>query len=208
MKQLHSNQYGFTLIEMVISIAMFSLIALGVIALVSSVLVDSSKQSRSLANSDQSRKLSFQIMKELRNAINANNGAYPLAVADNQQLTFFSNIDGGVEIERVRYYVSNGKVYRGIIKPTGNPLTYVTGNESSKVVQDDFANGAAPLFYYYPDTYDGTTGSPLVQPVNISQINFIKINLQVYTRTAGSSTDFYTVTAGSAVRSLKTNEAD
>lgn len=205
MKIKHNS--GFTLIEVIISVALFSIVMLGVVLLVTSIFVDSNKQSRSLSNSDQARKLSFQLVKELRNSVYANTGAYPLAAADNTQLTFYSNVDGGSDVERIRYYVNGGRLYRGLLKPTGNPLTYVTANETSRVVQDDVMNSANPIFYYYNENYDGVTGSALTQPVSLAQVRFVRLNLEVRTRT-GSATDYFTVTAGGTIRGLKTNLAD
>ncbi len=195
---------GFTLIDVVISVAIFTMIISGIIALTSSILVDSSRQAMTLSNSDQSRKLSFQIMQELRNANYGNDGSYPIAGADDQQLIFFSNIDSDVQVERIRYYLSNGKLYRGVVEPTGTPPTYNTANEVSRVVQNDVANGSVPIFYYYPDTYTGT-GSALSQPVNYTKVKLITLNLRVYTKVAKSASDYFTIQASTAIRSLKSN---
>lgn len=201
------EQSGFTLIETVVTISLFAIIVFGVLTLIGSIFKDSSRQSRALANSDQSRKLAFQMTKELRNATYANTGAYPIAAADAQQLTFYVNLDGGTDVERVRYYISSGKMYRGVLKPTGNPLAYVQANEVSREIQDEVMNGSTALFNYYSDTYDGVSGSALTQPVNIAQVNFIQLNLQVRTRT-GSATDYYTVNSGATIRRLKSNLAN
>lgn len=201
------NQKGFTLIELIVTVAIFAILSLGVIALVSGVLVDSSRQGRSLANADQTRKLAAQMMSELRNAVAGSNGAYPLAIADDQQLEFYSNVDGGTDIERVRYYVQNGQLRKGIVKQSGSPPTY-NGTETSTVVQNDLANGSSPLFYYYDNTLATTTDRALTQPVNISQVSYISLQVVVLKRISNTGTDTFTVTAGAALRSLKTNLGD
>ena len=199
-----NQQKGFTLIEVMISVLIFTLLGLGVIELVSSMVSTGNKTSVFLASSDQGRKLSYQIMNELRNAVTASTGAYALNLANDQELIFFSNVDGGTDIERVRYYLSNGKLYRGVVKASGSPLIYNLGSEVVSVVQNDVANGATPLFYYYSDTYDGS-GSPLTQPVNIVQVKFLKLNLQIFNKGGVTNTNFYTVTACGSIRSIKTN---
>ncbi|OGE78181.1 MAG: hypothetical protein A2751_03405 [Candidatus Doudnabacteria bacterium RIFCSPHIGHO2_01_FULL_46_14] len=196
---------GFTLIEMIITIFIFSVIALGMIILISNMVTNSSRQSRLLAGSDQARKTAFQITNELRNATSGATGAYSLGITEAQQLLFYSNVDQAADIERVRYYTQNAKLYRGIVKPTGTPPVYNTGSEVSSVVIEDLANGTNPIFYYYNDTYDGTFDNYLTQPVSIPQVRYIKSNLQIYLTGGIANSQTYTVTSSAAIRNLKTN---
>lgn len=198
---------GFTLIEVVVVIGIFGLISGGVITLVSSVFVQSSKQGESIADTDQARKLSNKLTQELRNAVYGENGAYPLNSAGNQEIIFFSNVDSDDEVERVRYYLQSGALYKGIVQPTGSPYTYNPAQEVAVKVQSSVANNSTPLFYYYNDSYDGITGTALTQPVNVAQVNFIKLNL-ILSNKAASSNVTYTVTGGSSIRNLKTNLGD
>jgi len=202
------NRKGFTLIEVVVTIAVFTLIAYGTLALISGLFSDSSQQSRLLSGGDQARKAAFKITNELRNAAVANTGAYSLAEASAQQLIFYSNLDGGTDIERIRYFVQNGALYKGVIKPSGTPLSYNPVNETVNVVQNDLGNGSSPVFYYYDDTYDGTVDNYLVQPVNINQVRLVKLVLRVINTGGKSGTNTYTVTAQAAIRNLKTNLGD
>ena len=77
-------------------------------------------------------------------------------------------------------------------------------SEKISIVQRDLANGANPLFYYYDGDYDGTAG-PLSQPVNLTQIKFVRINLMVLKQTTQGSLANFSLNIGSAIRSLKTN---
>lgn len=201
------REQGFTLIELIVAIAIFVILSVGIITLVASVFVDSNRQGASLANADQTRKLGNQIRQELRNAVTASNGAYAIATTNDQELTFYSNVDGGTDIERVRYYLQNGKLMRGIVKQSGSPPVY-SGTETSVAVQNDIANGSNPIFYYYDSNYDDNTDPALTQPVNIAQVTYIRLNIQVLKRTTASTTNSFTVSAGTALRSLKTNLGD
>ena len=197
---------GFTLIEMVVAIGIFSLISVGVIALVSAVLVNSTKQGNLLANNDQARKVAFNLMTEARNAQTSANGSYALSTASAQQLIFFSNVNGS--INRINYYIQNGALKKGLTTPSGNPPSYNLAQEVVTTVQNNVANGANPLFYYYDDTYNGVSGNPLTQPVNVTKVKFIKINLSVYNLAGVTNTNSYTVTSSGAIRNLKTNLAN
>ena len=54
-----------------------------------------------------------QIVKQVRNAREGDNGAYMLEVVDDQELAFYVDIDRDDEIERVRYFVEEGELKRG-----------------------------------------------------------------------------------------------
>jgi hypothetical protein len=177
----------------------------GVILLVSGIITQTNAQGGYLADSDASRRLSFQIMQELRNSVPSNTGGYALETAQAQQIVFYSNIDGGIDIERIRYFVQSGKLMKGVTKPTGSPLTYNLANENTYTVQNNIANGGNALFYYYNGSYAGTTDNYLSQPVNVSQVTFVKLNMQVYHKGKATGTAYSTVIASASIRNLKTN---
>lgn len=200
-------QQGFTLIEIMVSIAVFTMLGVGVVMLISNAIGTSNKVGVLSANADQARKISFQMMNELRNAVTSSTGTYALGSVADQAITFYSNVDSDAAIERIRYYISDGKLYRGLLKPTGSPLAYVEANETLQVVQDNVANGATPLFYYFDDSYDGT-GSALTSPVTITQVKLVRLNLLITNVAGVDNTNFFTVTASGSIRSLKDNLAE
>jgi Tfp pilus assembly protein PilV len=193
---------GFSLVEAVISIFIFAMIMWGIGALVPFVLSSANKQSVLLSNNAQATKVAFTLMKELRNAVTSANGAYPLVTANNQQLIFYT--DAGTTINRINYFVQSGTLRKGVIVPTGVPAVYNAGSEVVTTVQNDLANGANPIFLYYNENFDGS-GNALSQPVSITAVRFIKINLSVYNKGGVANTNSYTVTAGGSFRNLKTN---
>jgi prepilin-type N-terminal cleavage/methylation domain-containing protein len=194
---------GFTLVEVIVTIFVFSLLAVGLVALISNMFTNSNKQSLLLSGSDQARKVANGFTNEMRNATTGNTGAYSIGQADNQTLVFYSNIDNAPDIERIRYFVQSGTLRKGVTKYSGG--TYNPANETLTLIQNDLGNGATPVFYYYDGNYDGTTETPLTQPVNLNQIKYVKINLMIINRGGQTNSRTYTVTAGAAVRNLKTN---
>jgi prepilin-type N-terminal cleavage/methylation domain-containing protein len=202
------TQRGFTLIEVIVSVSIFTLISVGAIALIANVITGGNKQIALLSDADQARKLGAKITQELRNSAPSNTGAYPLEQVSAQQIIFYSNVDGGTDIERVRYYISSGRLYRGIVKPTGSPLTYNVGTETVAVVQNDLANGTTPLFYYYDGSYTGVTDTYLAQPVSASSVRLVKLNLIVKNVGGQALTNTYTVTASASIRRIKDNLGD
>ncbi|HVY67515.1 MAG TPA: hypothetical protein VHA30_01295 [Patescibacteria group bacterium] len=195
---------GFTLVELIVAIFGFTLIIWGLVGLFSNLFYSSTQQSNLLADTDQARQLAFKMATELRNAQTAANGAYVLDTAASQQLIFYSNADQDSSIERIRYFVQNGALYKGVTEYSGS--AYNTSTEKTVLVQKDLANGGSPVFYYYDGSYTGAAGqNPLVQPVNVTQVKFVKISLQIYNKAGMQNTNAYTVTAGAAIRNIKTN---
>ena len=200
-----AGRAGFTLIEVVVAVALFTLISYGLITLVSRIFTLSSKDRSAISDSDQARKLVFKIITQIRNATTGNNGAYPIDTAAAQQLIFYSNADTDPSIERIRYFLQNGSLYEGVTEFNGS--TYNTSTETTWVVQNDIANNSTtPLFYYYDGTYTGSSSqSSLAQPVNVTQVKFIKLNMQIYNKAGLTGTSYYTVTGSGAIRNLKSN---
>lgn len=204
-KGKNDSRAGFTFIEIIVAIFGFTLIIGGVVALFSGIFRSSSQQSTLLSDADSARKLAFQIANEIRNAQTGSNGAYVLDTAGDQQIVYYStNADTDNSIERIRYFVQNSKLYKGTTEYNGT--TYNTSTEKTVLVQNDLANGATPLFYYYDGTYLGsTTQASLVQPVNVTAVKMVKLNLQIYNKGGVKNTNTYTVTASASIRNLKTN---
>lgn len=201
----NSKQEGFTLIEITVTIFAFVVLAYGLIVLVSSILTSSSKQGSLLSDSDQAKKVAFTSVDELRRSQRGSDGSHNLLAGwvDGQQITFFSNADSLPDIERVRYFSQSGKLYKGITKFNGS--AYDISKEKVVVAQENLANGSSTIFSYYDGNFNGASGTPLALPVDVTEIKFVQVNLKVYNKAGVVNTNFYTVTAGAALRDLKTN---
>jgi prepilin-type N-terminal cleavage/methylation domain-containing protein len=199
------KQSGFTLLEVMMSIFIFTMLAMGAYSLITSFFSASTKQNKSLGTDDQARKVTSSFVNELRNANWGNDGSYPVNQAGTNQFIFYStSATNNSIINRIRYYTSGNSLYKGVVTPSGAPLVYNIGSEVVTKIQDNLGNGANPIFSYYKDTYDGT-GTALAQPINLTQVNFVKISLTLLSTAGNQNTATYTITAGASIRNLKTN---
>lgn len=199
------DQKGFTLMETMVTIGIFSVLMLGVIELFILVLKVPSQQLVASGNVDQARRGLSTFVNEMRNAGPGNNGGYALSLAGDSQIVFYSNYGAtGSVFKRVRYYLSGNTLYKGVVIPTGSPLAYNLGSEVITTVQNNVVNGSIPVFYYYDGNYDGSTDA-LAQPVNVTTVTFVKINLTILKQTTATSTSAFTINTGVGIRSLKTN---
>lgn len=196
---------GFTLVETIVTIFIFSLIMLGTTLMLRGMLVNSKQEGMALNNIDQARRIAASFANELRNGAYGSNGSYPINVASDTQITFFSTAPlGNGTVSKIRYYISNGILYKGITNPTGVPLSYTSSTEQIIPLLSTLSLGSTPLFYYYDGNYNGSS-TPLVQPVNINSIKFISINLIILSQLERNSGTTFTITGGAAMRNLKTN---
>jgi len=201
----HTYSRGFTLVETMVTIFIFTIIMLGTSLMIQKIFVNNRQQTLQIGNIDRARSVANIFINEIRNSTYGVNGAYPLGEASDNQIIFFSTtpLSNGTP-SKIRYYVSNGILYKGITNPTGNPLVYNPANEQISTLISKMSLGSNPLFYYYDGTYNGST-NPLVQPVNINNIKFIKINLIVLKEADPTSTSTFTINGGGSLRNLKTN---
>lgn len=187
------------------TITIFAILVFGISAMLNDIFINSNQQLLSMNNIDQARLAMSAFTNEIRNATAGSDGSYSLNQAGNSQIIFYSNIGiSSSTVKRIRYFISDDTLYKGVVLPAGSPLTYNLSSESVTSVVSGISNGVTPAFYYYDGNYNGNT-SALVQPVNVNLVRFIKINLAVLSQITQNSTGTFLITAGAAIRSVKDN---
>lgn len=199
------RQQGLTVVEIVIG-AGLSLILLTALLRFLVVGFPLARVTYVQAQSTETARLQLKrITKALRELRQADTGAYALAAAEPQRIIFYANVDADALTERVRYELVGTNLQRGIIKPTGSPLTYNVASEVVTTVTAHVQNGATPIFTYYDGDYPADT-TPL-NPVDVTDVKYINFLLII---DADADVDPPPVTVSSQVqlRNLKTNLGD
>ncbi len=200
---------GVTLVELIVGVAIFSLIGLGLIFFQRTVVWTTKTAQTNLVVQQQVRRTLNTFSDELRSAKPSASGAYAIESAGTSSIVFFSNIDTATDTERVRYFLATSStstlydvIKRGIIKPTGT--TYNSANESISTIATNIKNtSSTPLLTYFDEGYAGTS-TALALPVNISAIRHVQMNIIIQEYVGrGTSTQAYTTRA--SVRNLKEN---
>ena len=185
---------------------------LGVISIIYVAVVmlftDTFRFNRSISDSlditGNARRALKVMITEIRITSPSSLGAYPLAQAATSSLIFYGNTDADTQKERIRYYRNGTSLMRGVVDPSGSPLTYNLGSEVVTTIARNVVNDKwTPLFTYYNDSYSGTQ-APLSGAFNISDVRLIKITLVVdSTGTSTASSDIFTSQV--SLRNLKDN---
>ena len=200
-KELKNKKRAFTLLETLFGVAIFILIV-GVLTLFSrNVWVYNSFISAGFINADAGRQIFKTMVSEIRTASTADTGVYMISQATVSSFTFYSDIDSDGLKEKVRYFLVNTTLQKGVIKPTGAILSYNPLNETISTLAIDVTS--ASIFTYYDKNYDGTT-APLSFPVNVSDIRLVKITIML-DKDPNSSPVPMTFSTQVSIRNLKDN---
>lgn len=176
MKQDKRNMAGVTLIEAVVAVGIFSIIAMALVGFQSDFFQLNRLVEGGLSRENQIRKIFKSFTDEVRSASPSSVGGYLVESANGTELSFFVDIDNDALKERIRYFLSGTILKKGILKPTGSPLAY---NQANEVVFDIVSDLTATttVFSYYNSTT--STSTPLSAPIDVSLIRLIRMMISV-----------------------------
>lgn len=168
---------GFTLAEIVVVVGITGLIMMAIASFQVGIINNNKYSQDSLSSAQDARTILRTMVKELRSTSTSNNGSYPVILAATNTVSFYSDTDGNGTKEQIRYFIASSTLKKGLIIPTGSPLVYNQGSESITTLAYDLRNASTtPLFEYFDGNYAGTS-SPMTQPVDVSKVRLVKINL-------------------------------
>ncbi len=197
------NNHGFTLIEVLVSISIFALIVGATVEIYLFARNANDIVWEQLKTQNEGRKVIQDFTNELRTATASSIGAYSIESAAGNHITFYSDFYKDTFRERIRYFMSSTTLRRGIIKPTGNPLTYNSANEVFTDIAHDVANASNTIFTYYDNNFTGTS-APLANPVDVTKIRMVGITLELEENPRASPAPFY-ISSKVMIRNLKDN---
>lgn len=188
------NNKGFTLIELFVVISILGIIS----TIVLNFVVMSFKATRfeeEQAEAVKQARDAMNVMKtEIRGANNSAHGDYPLAVVNNQQFAFYSDIDKDDVFEKIDYFLDGLVLKKSVIEPDAS------GNYGAapvvNVIAEYVNNQTEDIFSYYDSNYATTT--------SVNNIRLINITLKINVTPEIAPADIYVETDVS-LRNLKSN---
>ena len=185
-----NNHLGMTLLETLIAIAIFTIGITGFTQL----FVQSWQNNHFVFEMGQTSSAVSQGLTKIgdyiKRARQGDNGAYPIVLANNNELTIYCDYNKTGGTERIHFYkeayTENGNAFyrikMGIRSPSSTiPKTYASGDESVETIVTNIMNdGNTPIFYYFDKSYAGASGQmPLSMPLNVSDVRLVKIYLKI-----------------------------
>lgn len=199
-----SDCHGFTLIEAMLAISIFSLIMGGIVELILYSWRSKDIVWEQLSTQNEGRKAVQDFGNELRVAAYSSIGSYPIESAGNQQIIFYGDADKDTYRERIRYFLSGDTLRKGITIPTGTPLAYNLSLEKLSDAVHDVANATSSIFYYYDQNYTGASGTPMAAPIDVTRIRMVQVKLSLEENPRASPAPF-NIESKFDVRNLKSN---
>lgn len=171
-----------TLVEMMVSISIFSIAIIGFsILFIRSWKVNSYTIEMGQSSFVVSRSVD-NLVTYLRKIRQGDNGAYAIELADDNELIVYSDYDKSGDADRLHIYLENSQLKMGVTKPIdGIPKIYPTGDQQTIILAERIVNTPAdPIFYYYDEKYPSAENiDPIATPANIAKVRLMKIFLKI-----------------------------
>jgi len=204
--KLLNTQKGITLIELLVAIGVFLMLISAVFTFIKqSYKIQDFSLEQSIAIAEAQRGVDAMV-KEIREALPGDTGAFTIDTADEQTLIFYSDFDKDDAIEKVRYYLDGSSFTKGTTESSGSPLQYLAEDEELEIISRYVQNSSTEaIFEYYNGNWPGdTTNNPLATPTDVTDIRLIKIKLRINVRPERAPVD-YILESSAALRNLKDN---
>lgn len=171
---------GFTLIEVLVAIGIFLLLTTGITWMLITAIRSNEVIWEQLATQSGGRRVLQEVVDDIRRAEDSSIGSYLIEAASSTEFIFFANIDSDTARERIRFFIEGTDFKKGVVEPTGSPLSYDTANEVIVTLAEDVKNleEGTPVFLYYDENYTGSE-DPLVEPVETPNIRVVRVQLEL-----------------------------
>jgi prepilin-type N-terminal cleavage/methylation domain-containing protein len=193
---------GLTLVETIVTVALFTILMTAVMGTISSFYrYNAYTLAQAYQLSNARRGVEF-LIRDIREMTFADDGTFPLAVMDDHRIGFYSDIDRDDSVEYVEYELSSTTLMKRVYNATGTPPTYDTMSPDevftlSEYVQNEI-QGADTFIYF-----DGI-GQPAVATTTVTDIRYIEVQVIVNIDPVRDPGQFM-LRSSAALRNLKSN---
>lgn len=192
--KIYHNQKAFSLVEIMVVIALSSVVAIYAGNYIVTTMKSSTFQSEQGTAVENAQKAINTMIKDVRGANVSNRGDYPILVAEPQEFIFFSDIDDDENFEKIHYFVSSSTLKKAVTEP--GALNDYSGLAATTTLTDYLNNQSESIFNYYSSDHSTSTV--------INQIRLVNINLKINVTPWRAPNDVY-VESAVQLRNLKDN---
>lgn len=166
---------GFTLIEVVVVVTLTALVGVGLLSMIAYFYRSNAFLLEATSATEGASRGVNETLVSLREASYGEDGAFPVAAAATSSITFYADLDRDASIEKVRFYISAGILYRGLTEAAGNPPSYTAQPESITTIATYVRNGTStPAFRYF-----NAAGTELTGAIEVADIRTVRTRFDV-----------------------------
>jgi Tfp pilus assembly protein PilE len=167
-----------TLVEAMVALALFTLLMLVVTNGIQQMYVYNA-YTFAQAYQVQNARLGMQaFIRDVREMTFADDGTFPLAVMQENEIGFYSDIDRDDSVEYVIFtYAASTTIAKEIYNATGSPPVYDLSAPDETIILSRYVQNnlqATSTFYYYDET-----GAPVTDPNNITDVRYVESQIIV-----------------------------
>jgi hypothetical protein len=190
--RLFLSKKAFTLIELTFFMLIISFIIFSLILFILNISNFNVYLIFGLGKVNEIQLFLSEIKKELKSMELSNIGNYPIEEVSSTTIIFYSDLDNDGLVERIRYFLDQDKLKKGVVSPSGNPLRYdITQEKTKTVVRDIYLPNR--IFTFYNENLNET--------YDIAKIRTVKVNVKAKIDLKGQTYEDYIVISP---RNLKT----
>ena len=204
----NKNKKGFTLIEVLVTLSIFSILVSGASWFIIGSNRDLAVIWEQLVTQNQGKKTLDHVTNYVRKAETSSVGSYPLEKAEPYNLVFYANVDSDSMIEKVQFWLDADKTLKETItQPSSTAASNIYENGTLQTINlaDNVLNmqTSEPVFLYYNENYTGSQAE-LGDGFYVTDVRMVKVQLELEKDPTKSPEPLY-VESKSLIRSSKTN---
>ena len=188
---------GFSLVEMLVVIALTTIVSLAVANIISQFYSYNSYTVAQTSELTEARRGMRYMIRDLREMTFADNGQFPLVNFASSSILFFSDIDRDASVELVEYRLATTTLYKYVYDAVGTTYSTSTPNQTSVLslyVQNELES--TPIFRYYD-----VDGNETTNPDDIADVRYIVVDLIVNVDPVRNPGE-YTLRSSAALRNI------
>jgi prepilin-type N-terminal cleavage/methylation domain-containing protein len=194
------HNQGFTLVEMIVVIALFTILSLSVTSAIVQFYRTNAyavAQSSEVQSASNALKL---VVRDIREVTYADNGSFPIITASSNRFVFFSDVDRDGSVEMVEYVLVGTTLMKNITNAAGPPPTYPGVPSEVRTVSTFVRNAAqaVPTFRYFNSADQEVNGSDVTKIMSVSLEIIVNVD-------PNRSPGLFTLTSQATLRNLKNN---
>jgi len=201
---------GVTFVEMIVTIAVTSIVMVGGSLFFVKMWTTHHFVFKSGIASFVASRAVEDAVNMMRKAQQAQNGAFPIELADDHEFEFYADFDDDGIVEKVKYFVEGDIFKREVTEPGSDLPPIYNGSveviDVAKNVRNDIASGEAVFEYYDIDgeiyRYDDIEGKALATTATPADIRMVKIVLYINPEPIFRSPDNVRIQSFVVVRNL------